>query len=267
MPGGDARLTGAGGPLFRLDAQAAIVTGASEGLGRIMAGGLAEAGCGLVLTARTADRLADATREITAAGGRAIAVPGDVTDPAHTDALADACRETYGRLDGLVLNAGTATMSPAEAENMAEFTRVMDVNLTAVMRLAAAGASAMIDAGTGGWMITMSSILGRRAGTGGGVAAYSASKAAVEQLTRELARQWAPHGIRVNCIAPGFFPTALNAPMVASPERLAAMLARAPMGRAGEPADITGVAVFLASPASRFVTGHVMACDGGMEVW
>lgn len=253
--------------MFRLDGQAAIVTGASEGLGRMIAGGLAEAGCGLVLTARTADRLAEAAREVAASGGRAVAVPGDVTDPAHAAALVDACREAYGRVDGLVLNAGTAAMSPAEAEDMAEFTRVMDVNLTAVMRLASAGAAAMIDAGTGGWMITMSSILGRRAGTGGGVAAYSASKAAVEQLTRELARQWAPHGVRVNCIAPGFFPTALNAPMVASPERLAAMLARAPMGRAGEPADITGVAVFLASSASRFVTGHVLACDGGMEVW
>lgn len=253
--------------MFRLDGQAAIVTGASEGLGRIIAGGLAEAGCGLVLAARTADRLRDAAREITAAGGSAVAHPCDVADPAHADALVAACRAHFGRVDGLVLNAGTATLCPAEDEDMAEFARVMDVNLAAVMRLASAGAAAMIDAGQAGWIITMSSILGRRAGTGGGVAAYSASKAAVEQLTRELARQWAPHGIRVNCIAPGFFPTALNAPMVASPERLAAMMARTPMGRAGEPADLTGVAVFLACPASRFVTGHVLACDGGMEVW
>ena len=253
--------------MFRLDGQAAIVTGASEGLGRIIAGGLAEAGCGLVLAARTEERLREAAGAITAAGGSAVAHPCDVAAPGHADALVAACRERYGRVDGLVLNAGTATLCPAETEDMAEFTRVMDVNLTAVMRLASAGAAAMIDAGTGGWIITMSSILGRRAGTGGGVAAYSASKAAVEQLTRELARQWAPHGIRVNCIAPGFFPTALNAPMVASPERLAAMLARTPMSRAGEPADLTGVAVFLACPASRFVTGHVLACDGGMEVW
>jgi len=253
--------------MFRLDGQAAIVTGASEGLGRIIAGGLAEAGCGLVLASRTAERLERAAQEITAGGGTALAHPCDVADPAHADALVAACRDRFGRVDGLVLNAGTATMSPAETEDMAEFARVMEVNLTAVMRLASAGAAAMIAAGHGGWIITMSSILGRRAGTGGGVVAYSASKAAVEQLTRELARQWAPHGIRVNCIAPGFFPTALNAPMVASPERLAAMMARTPMGRAGEAADLTGVAVFLACPASRFVTGHVLACDGGMEVW
>ena len=253
--------------MFRLDGQAAIVTGASEGLGRIIAGGLAEAGCGLVLASRTAERLERAAQEITAGGGTALAHPCDVADPAHADALVAACRDRFGRVDGLVLNAGTATMSPAETEDMAGFARVMEVNLTAVMRLASAGAAAMIAAGHGGWIITMSSILGRRAGTGGGVAAYSASKAAVEQLTRELARQWAPRGIRVNCIAPGFFPTALNAPMVASPERLAAMMARTPMGRAGEPADLTGVAVFLACPASRFITGHVLACDGGMEVW
>ena len=253
--------------MFRLDGQAAIVTGASEGLGRIIAGGLAEAGCRLVLASRTTGRLERAAQEITAGGGTAIAHPCDVADPAHADALVATCRDQFGRLDGLVLNAGTATMSPAETEDMAGFARVMEVNLTAVMRLASAGAAAMIAAGHGGWIITMSSILGRRAGTGGGVAAYSASKAAVEQLTRELARQWAPRGIRVNCIAPGFFPTALNAPMVASPERLAAMMARTPMGRAGEPADLTGVAVFLACPASRFITGHVLACDGGMEVW
>lgn len=263
MPG----LTGAGGPLFRLDGQAAIVTGASRGLGLMMAGGLTEAGCAVLMTARGAAALGEAADTLTAAGGRVAAVPCDVTDPGSARMLVDACLQRFGRLDGVVLNAGAATLGPAETEDMGEFTRVMDVNLTAVMRLAADAAQHMIAAGTGGWMLTMSSLVGRRAGTGGGVAAYSASKAAVEQLTRELARQWAPHGIRVNCIAPGFFPTALNAPMVADPARLAAMIARAPLGRHGVPADITGVAVFLASPAAAYITGHVLACDGGMEVW
>jgi NAD(P)-dependent dehydrogenase (short-subunit alcohol dehydrogenase family) len=124
----------------------------------------------------------------------------------------------------------------------------------------------MIPAG-GGWMIAMGSILGRRAGTGAGVAAYAASKAAVEQLVRELARQWAPHGIRINAIAPGYFPTAMNAPMFADPERRARIIARIPMGRAGEPADLTGVTVFLASRAARYVTGQVIPLDGGMTCW
>src|SRR5690606_10118439 len=132
--------------------------------------------------------------------------------------------------------------------------------------LARAAARVMIPAG-GGWMIAMGSILGRRAGTGPGMAAYAASKAAVEGLVRELARQWAPHGIRVNAISPGFFPTAMNAPMVADPERRARLVARIPMGRPGEPEDLTGVAVFLASPAARYLTGQVIPLDGGMTCW
>jgi hypothetical protein len=125
----------------------------------------------------------------------------------------------------------------------------------------------MIDAGRGGWVILQSSILGRRAGTGPGVAAYTASKGAVEQLTRELARQWARHGIRVNALAPGYFPTEMNAPMVAGPGRLEAILGRIPMGRAGDADDLTGVVAFLASDAARYVTGQVLAVDGGMGVW
>ena len=125
----------------------------------------------------------------------------------------------------------------------------------------------VIDAGHGGWMILMSSILGRKAGTGPGVAAYVASKIAVEGLTRELARQWAPHGIRVNALAPGYFPTEMNAPMTRDPGRREALLARTPMGRSGEPEDLVGPALFLAGEASRFVTGHVLPVDGGMACW
>jgi gluconate 5-dehydrogenase len=254
-------------PLFRLDGQAAVVTGASSGLGRIMAGALAGAGCAVVLAARREAELRALAAAVTAAGGRALACPADLRDPGHAERLVGAALEAYGRLDGLVLNAGVSTLAPAEDEDPGAFADVLAVNVGAQMALAAAGARAMIGAGRGGWMIGMSSILGIRAGTGGGVAAYAASKGAIEQLTRELARQWAPHGIRVNALAPGYFPTAMNAPMIADPERRAAILARTPMGREGGPDDLGGACVFLASPAAAFVTGQTLRVDGGMSCW
>lgn len=264
--GAGAEGAGAGGA-FRLDGQAAIVTGASSGLGAIMARGLAEAGCAVLLAARRQAELAALADEIARAGGRAVARRADLRDPGHAEELVGAARAAFGRLDGVVLNAGVSTLAPAEREDMEAFADVLAVNVTAQAALAGAAARAMIPAGAGGWMIAMGSILGRRAGTGAGVAAYAASKAAVEQLVRELARQWAPHGIRVNAIAPGYFPTAMNAPMMADPERRARIIARIPMGRAGEPEDLTGVAVFLASRAARYVTGQVIPLDGGMTCW
>lgn len=255
------------GGRFSLEGQAAIVTGASSGLGEMMAHGLAEAGCAVLLAARREGELAQVAAAIAAGGGRAVAHPADLRDPGHAQELVDAAADAFGRLDGVVLNAATSTIAPAEREDPAAFDDVMRVNVGAQAALAGAAARAMIDAGGGGWMILMSSILGRRAGTGPGVAAYVASKIAVEGLTRELARQWAPHGIRVNALAPGYFPTEMNAPMTADPGRREALVARIPLGRAGTAADIAGVAVFLASAAAGYVTGQVLPLDGGMSCW
>jgi NAD(P)-dependent dehydrogenase (short-subunit alcohol dehydrogenase family) len=252
---------------FSLAGQAAIVTGASSGLGEMMARGLAQAGCALLLAARREGELARVAGAIEGAGGRALAHPADLRDPGHAEELVAAALAAFGRLDGVVLNAATSTIGPAEQEEAAAFEDVLRVNVGAQAALAAAAARAMIDAGGGGWMILMSSILGRKAGTGPGVAAYASSKIAVEGLTRELARQWAPHGIRVNALAPGYFPTEMNAPMTADPGRRAALVARIPLGRAGEPDDIAGVAVFLASRAAGYVTGQVLPLDGGMSIW
>lgn len=255
------------GGRFSLEGQAAIVTGASSGLGEMMAHGLAEAGCALLLAARRAGALARVAAAIEAGGGRAVAHPADLRDPGHAQALVDAARAAFDRLDGVVLSAATSTIAPAEEQDPAAFDDVLRVNVGAQAALAGAAARAMIGAGGGGWMILMSSILGRKAGTGPGVAAYAASKIAVEGLTRELARQWAPHGIRVNALAPGYFPTEMNAPMTADPGRREALVARIPLGRAGAPDDIAGVAVFLASPAASYVTGQVLPLDGGMSCW
>lgn len=251
---------------LRLDGQAAIITGASSGLGVIIARALSAQGCAVVLTARREDRLATLAAEINGDGGRAVAAGCDVRDPDHAAHLVEACVGAFGRLDGVVANAGTAGGGPAEHDDPVRFAEILAVNVGAVANLAGACARHMIGAG-GGWMILQSSILGQRAGTGPGVGAYTASKGAVEQLTRELARQWAPHRIRVNALAPGYFPTDMNAPMVAVPGRLAALIGRIPLGRAGEPEDLAGVVAFLASDAARYVTGQILGVDGGMSVW
>lgn len=254
-------------PSFRLDGQAAVVTGASTGLGAIIAESLAEAGCAVVCAARRTTLLDDVVQRIRSAGGRAVAHRCDVTDPAHADELVAVCRDAFGRLDGVIPNAGIADGEPAEHEPAAVYDRVLSVNVSQGANLAAAAARHLMDAGHGGWVIMQSSILAHRAGTGGGVAAYCASKAAVEALVRELARQWAPHGIRVNALSPGYFPTEMNAAMTRAPGRAQALVARIPMARSGEPSDLAGAVVFLASDAARYITGHTLAIDGGMSVW
>jgi NAD(P)-dependent dehydrogenase (short-subunit alcohol dehydrogenase family) len=254
-------------PSFSLEGQTAIVTGASAGLGAIMARALAGAGCALVLAARREERLEALAEELRADGARVTCLGLDIRERGHGERLVEAALTAHGRLDGVVLNAATSAMGPAEDEDLDAFSDVLAVNLTAQVELAGAGARAMIGAGQGGWMIALSSILSHRAGTGRGVLAYTTSKGAVDQMVRELARQWAPHGIRVNAIAPGYFPTALNGPMTADPGRLEAMIGRIPMGRSGEAEDLAGAVVFLASPAARYVTGHVLAVDGGMAAW
>jgi len=253
-------------PLFRLDGQSAIVTGASAGLGRQIAHGLAAAGCAVLCAARREPELRELAGEILRHGGRAEVYPADVRDPEHAERLVSRAVAAFGRLDGVVLNAGITALHPAEEVDLAAFAEVLEVNVTAQMALAAAAAREMIPQGRG-WMILQSSILARKAGTGTGVAAYCASKAAVEGLTRELARQWGPRGIRVNALAAGVFPTEMNAPALEDGARSGELLARIPLGRFGEAADIAGATVFLASEAAAYVTGQVLPLDGGMTVW
>jgi NAD(P)-dependent dehydrogenase (short-subunit alcohol dehydrogenase family) len=246
---------------FRLDGKVAVVTGASSGLGVAFALALAEAGADVVLGARRTDRLADTARLVEATGRRALTHATDVADPqACTDLVAVALEE-LGHVDVLVNNAGVGTAVPATRETPEEFRGVVDVNLNGAYWMAQACGRVMQP---GSSIVNISSVLGI---TTGGLpqAAYSASKAGLIGLTRDLAQQWTGRkGIRVNAIAPGFFESEMTEQY--PPGYLDAMGARIPAGRKGDPAELAGALIFLASDASAYVTGQTLAVDGGLTI-
>lgn len=246
---------------FRLDGKVAVVTGASSGLGVAFAEALAEAGADLVLGARRVDRLPDTGTLVEAAGRHYVAVQTDVTDPEQCTALVAAGVEQLGRVDILVNNAGLGWARPATRETPAEFLRVLDVNLNGAYWMAQAFGRA---AKPGGAIINISSVLGLHPGALP-QAAYAASKAGLIGLTRDLAAQWTGRkGIRVNAIAPGYFPSEMTDEMDASEAEF--VKAITPAGRLGDPAELAAVAVFLASDAASYVTGITLPVDGGMTM-
>ena len=255
-------------PTLRLDGQAAVITGGSAGLGIIMCRALVEQGAAVLIAARREEPMRALAAELAEAGGRVAHRVSDVRDPSHAEDLVAECVRRFGRIDGVIANAGVADSFPAAEHDSARFDDVLSVNVTAGAALAGVLADRLIAQERPGWVILLSSILGRRAGTtAAGVSAYAASKGAVEQLTRELARQWGPHGIRVNALAPGVFQTDMNRAMIGTPERRARTIARIPQGRLGEPEDLAGAVAFLASDAARYVTGQILPVDGGMSIW
>jgi NAD(P)-dependent dehydrogenase (short-subunit alcohol dehydrogenase family) len=247
--------------LFRLDGRVAVVTGASSGLGVAFAQALAEAGADLVLAARREDRLAETARLVEAAGRRAVTVRADVARPEDCRAVAGAAVRELGRLDVLVNNAGLGTAMPALREPPEEFRRVIDVNLNGCYWMAQAAAHAMEN---GGAIVNVSSVL---ALTTAGLpqAAYSASKAGLIGLTRDLAQQWTGRrGIRVNALAPGFFASAMTDQY---PEGyLERTLQRSLSGRAGDPRELAAALLFLVSDAGGYTTGQTLVVDGGVSV-
>jgi len=250
--------------LFDLAGRVAVVTGASSGLGRRFAQVLRERGAELVLAGRRAHRLAALAAEL--GEEHAEPVPIDVGDEEAVRALVDRAAKRFGRLDIMVNNAGIADEGAAEAESLADFERVIRTNLSAVFTGCREAARLMLPSGRGS-IINIASV----AGFGSlsdryPMAAYVASKTGVIGLTRELAAQWAARGVRVNAIAPGWFPTELTGKL-ADRDQVRWIEQRTPIARAGRPDELDGALVFLASDASSYVVGQTLVVDGGWTLW
>jgi len=246
---------------FRLDGKRALVTGGSKGIGAGLARGLADAGADIVLMARHQKELEQARSELQDTG-REIGI--SVCDVSKTDDIHDVFSEIVqqeGPIDILVNNAGTTHRAPAHELDLDDWRMVIDVNLTAVFALCQAFAKKRISDKQPGKIINIGSLMSST--TRKDNAPYAASKGAVLLLTRALAVDWAAFDIRVNAIGPGFINTPLTEPLVDNPEFNEWVTERCPQGRWGTPGDLAGAAVFLASPASDFVTGEILYVDGG----
>ncbi len=240
-----------------------VVTGGARGIGLGITEAFAAAGATVWMGSRDAT-VGEAAAQRLRAGGRSTWFhPLDVADRASVRTFRDACLRDAGRIDVWVNNAGVMARKALLDMTDEECDRMLAVNVKGVVLCCQAAGEAMTRAG-GGRIINISST--SAVATAWHSAVYGATKAAVSQLTRMLALEWAPHGIRVNAIAPGGVPTDLNADMLAVPERRQAVLARIPLGRLGTPADIASVALFLASPAAEYLTGQVIFVDGGRMV-
>jgi NAD(P)-dependent dehydrogenase (short-subunit alcohol dehydrogenase family) len=245
---------------FRLDGKVALVTGASRGIGRAIALGLAEAGADVALASRTREDLESAAAEIRSLGRRALVLPVDVSDLAQIRGMVGSTVDSFGGIDILVNAAGMPGRKPTVELTEADFDRLYDLNIKAVtFCCVAAGPHLLARPGSSVLNIcSLTTTIGLP-----GRALYGPTKGAVGQLTKALAVEWGGAGVRVNAIAPGWIESDLSRPALKDPAFSARILDRTPLRRIGQPADIAGAAVFLASDAAAFVTGHILTVDGG----
>lgn len=246
---------------FDLSGNVALVTGGGAGIGRRIGLALARAGAAVVLAARRREKLDEAVAEIIDSGGRASALAADLSEIEALDAVARASVEPFGSPDIVVNAAGVNLREPWEAITPDSWNRTMAINLAAPFFLSRALVPAMMKKGRGR-IINLASLQSVRAFSDS--IPYGASKGGVAQLTRAMAEAWSPGGVTCNALAPGFFPTELTEPVFGDPARAAEMAARTAIGRNGAMEDLDGVAVFLAAPASDYITGQVIFLDGGL---
>ncbi|MEK6304178.1 MAG: SDR family oxidoreductase [Acidobacteriota bacterium] len=251
--------------LFDLSGKVALVTGGSRGLGKEMAEGLAEAGASLMLLARRAEWLTPTVEEFQARGFKCEGTLCDVSSEADVQAAVDKTLEAFGQIDILVNNAGITWGQPAEDHSIEKWRQVIDIDLTGAFLFAQRAAREMLKQGSGN-IINVASIAGLKGSMPNGqhIVGYVAAKGGMIAMTRELAAKWARRGIRVNAIAPGFFPTRMTekALETAQPQ----IESGCPMGRVGSEGELKGVVVFLASPASGYITGETIVVDGGTTI-
>jgi 2-deoxy-D-gluconate 3-dehydrogenase len=251
-----------GHPLFDLSGKCGYVTGGGSGLGRAIALGLAEAGAAVMVSDLNLAAAEGVAGEISAQGGRALALRTDVSSKTEVGELVRVTSEEFGGLDFVFNNAGILKIIRPEELSEQDWREELDVDLSGVFFCAQAAGRYMIAHG-GGKIINTGSISAMIVNSG---LTYSVAKAGVVQLTRVLALRWAKHRVFVNCISPGYIRTGMTAPHLTRPEVEQEMLRQTPLRRLGEPRDLVGAALFLASPASDFVTGHNLVVDGGVTL-